>query len=430
MDDLLTTSTAQNITGHYRLQGDLEIDSLNVTGLLNNFNLDKLLSSVLQFDGSPVVIKSQLMFDVLNVSDHFLVNGSINGVGTDRIVLQDADQIFTAPQILVSPIFNRLDVNGNLRILNQTSRVNGIDLDIFDRRRVTLSTDQWIRGKWQLNSANVSSLTLKNLNGLTLEQWQSDFIRAHSPVPQIINAQTIDVNRLEVFGSVFTSSGLSGHNLTQLAETAGDIRQDIIFPSQVSFDQLEAEGMQMNGTFNNYSLQQLRKEAVVVGQAVKPISGVKRFKTLRIKGDVEADFINGRRLIESYLHVSANQTIDAPLHVDQITTADLNLLGEDSSLNGVPSGALLASQTLPFNIHRGNVIIERQISVSSLLIPSLQNEDWKSLISSLALLNQTNRFQGTVTFTNHLEVSHSFNIFRFYCGKSFKLFLKSRSLVR
>lgn len=408
LDDLLVANKDQEITGHYQLEGDVEFSSLNVDGRLNDYDLDDLLGNVLQFDGSPVIINSRLLFDQVDVSGQFLVNGSINGVQTDRMVLQGADQAFTAPQILVSPSFGRLDINGSLRIVDQTSRINDIDLDIFDRSRVTLTTDQGVKGRWTLNTANISTFSLKKLNGLTLEQWKKDFLRSHSAVPQVINARTIDLNRLEVFGSVVTSgSGINGFNLTKLNQTAGDIRTDITFPADVSFDHLEADGMRINGSFNGFPLRQLRDQAVFLGEP-RSISGIKRFKRFRVKGDVDAELINGRHLIDSYLHVSANQTIESPLHVDSIAATDLNLKGVDSSLNGVPSGILLESQTLPYNLHRGNVVIQKPINVSSLVIPSLQGEDWKQLISSLALINQTNQFRGSVTFTDHLKVYHLF----------------------
>jgi len=187
LDDVLTLNTNQIITGHYRLENAVEFSSLNITGRLNDYNLDQLLGNVQLFDGvSPLTLKNRLRFDLVSVSSQFSIEGSVNGIKTERMVQQGVDQTFTAHQTLISPVFNsNLSINGNLKMLNVNSRFNDIDLDIFDRRRVTLSTDQWISGSWTANEANISSLSFQTLNGLTVDQWQKDFIRSHSAVPQV-----------------------------------------------------------------------------------------------------------------------------------------------------------------------------------------------------------------------------------------------------
>lgn len=189
LDDVLTLNTNQIITGHYRLENAVEFSSLNITGRLNDYVVDQLLGNVQLFDGvTPLTLTNRFRFDLVSVLSHFSIEGSVNGIKTERMVQQGVDQTFTAHQTLISPVFNsNLSINGNLKMLNVNSRFNDIDLDIFDRRRVTLSTDQWISGSWTVNQANISSLSFQTLNGLTVDQWQKDFIRSHSAVPQVRN---------------------------------------------------------------------------------------------------------------------------------------------------------------------------------------------------------------------------------------------------
>lgn len=212
------------------------------------------------------------------------------------------------------------------------------------------------------------------------------------------------MTRLKVIGNITTSSGINGYDLTSINRTAGDIRNDIIFNTDVAFDQLKSGQMRLQGDLNRQSLPKLRDQAVYFNQAPS-ITGIKTFKTLVVNGDVNATLVNGRRLIDSYLHINEDQVIDVPIHVDRMTTGDVNFRGKASTLNGVPSGLLFESQTVPYNIHWGDAVFEKPfVNISNLEIPSLQGEDWNELINSLAFLNQTNLFKGTVTFTNTLKV--------------------------
>lgn len=186
LEDLLTVNSDQLITGHYRLGREVEFSDLNVTGWLNEYQLDTLLGNVLIFEGDETVVRSKLMFDMVTVTDELTVVGSINGVRTERILQNGPDQNFTAMQILISPNFrSHLSIDGNVFMLDPLTKVNDIDLDVLDRRRVTRSTDQWISGEWKLSRANVSSLSFKKLNGLTVDQWKRDFIRSHSSTTQV-----------------------------------------------------------------------------------------------------------------------------------------------------------------------------------------------------------------------------------------------------
>lgn len=229
----------------------------------------------------------------------------------------------------------------------------------------------------------------------------------------MINAQSIDLDSFEVMGSIVTSpnSGINGYDLAAMNRTAGDIRGDVVFTSDTAFDRIESRQMAVKGNLNRQSLKKLKDHAVYVDQPLPPIAGTKTFQTLRVNGNVEAKSINGRRLIETYLHASQPQTIVSPVHVESMVAGDVNFTGEASTLNGVPSSILSDSQTLPYNIHRGDVVLEKPINVSSLVIPSLQGEKWNELVNSLAFLNKTNQFNGTVTFTNLLNVMFFYVMF-------------------
>jgi len=218
------------------------------------------------------------------------------------------------------------------------------------------------------------------------------------------------LTQLKVVGSITTSSGINGYDLASINRTAGDIRNDIIFNTDVAFDQLKSGQMRLQGDFNRQSLPKLKDQAVYLNQAPS-ITGTKTFKTLIVNGEVNATLVNGRRLIDSYLHINEDQVIEVPIHVDRMTTGDVNFRGKASTLNGVPSRLLFESQTVPYNIHWGDAVFEKPlVNISNLMIPSLQGEDWNELINSLALLNQTNVFKGTVTFTNTLKVINIFFI--------------------
>ena len=115
--------------------------------------------------------------------------------------------------------------------------------------------------------------------------------------------------------------------------------------------------------------------------------------------------VNRRRLIDSFLHISVDQTIESPIKfTDQVITAISKWLGI-RPLNGVPNSLLFSSHTLTHNIHHGDINFEQQIDVDSLEIKSLQGENWEQLVSSLARINDTNMFMGTVAFSNPVKVS-------------------------
>ena len=145
-----------------------------------------------------------------------------------RVVLDGVDQTFTAPQKLVSPDFSSLKIGGNLNMTDVSSYVNGLDLDLFDRRRVTVSTDQWIKGAWMVDNISGDTLSFRTLNGLTVNEWNSSFVHAHSPTAQIIHADGFDIHLLEVGGSITTSlNRINGYDLHGLSQVAGDIQKNL-----------------------------------------------------------------------------------------------------------------------------------------------------------------------------------------------------------
>lgn len=410
LDELLTSSTDQTITGHYQFQRYVDFSQLDVRGHLNDYDLDELLGSVLQFDDDLETVSCRLRFDHVSVSDKIIINGSINGFPTELMVLDGIDQTFTAPQRLVSPEFSSLTIRGNLNMTDNLNHVNGLDLDLFDRRRVTVSTDQWIKGTWKLNNLSADALSFRILNGLTVNEWNSSFVHANSRSIQTIEAKGFDVDLLEVRGNMTTAlNEVNGYDLYSLSQVAGDIRGNLVF-NNVSFDHLETEQMRVRGTVNHYNIQQLKGEVVRHGQ--KPfVTGTKTFKKLAVKGDVDAELINGRRLIDSFLHINADQTIESPIQfTDQVTAGDLKLVGDSATLNGVPNMLLFSSHTLTHNIHHGDIAFEQPIDVNSLEIASLQGENWQQLVSSLARINETNQFNGTLTFSNPIEVVGALNV--------------------
>lgn len=406
LEEILVSSTDQSITGHYQFQNYVDFSSLDVNGDLNGYNLTELFGSVLLLDDELEAVTCRLKFNHVSVSDQILVNGSINGFPTDLMVLNGVDQNFTAPQKLIYPDFSSLTIVGNLNTTDHTSLVNGLDLDLFDRRRVTLSTDQWIRGTWNLRNVSVDSISFRTLNGLSLENWNSSFIHSHSPTEQSIQAKGFNFKTLDIRGDVITLlQEISGYDLQSLEKVAGDVRRNLVFNNSVVFTHLECREIVVNGTVNNYSLHQLAKDAVFRNQSSPLIMGKKTFQNLRVNGNVEAELINGRRLIDSYLHVSADQRIEAPIKfADQVVVTDLRLVGGSATLNGVPNELLFSSHTLTHNIHKGDVIFEQPINVKSLNLSLLNEENWDQLVSSLAHLNETNQFDGTITFTNPIQV--------------------------
>ena len=116
--------------------------------------------------------------------------------------------------------------------------------------------------------------------------------------------------------------------------------------------------------------------------------------------------VNRRRLIDSFLHISVDQTIESPIKfANQVIAGDIKMIGDSATLNGVPNSLLFSSHTLTHNIHHGDINFEQQIDVDSLEIKSLQGENWEQLVSSLARINDTNMFMGTVAFSNPVKVS-------------------------
>jgi len=404
--ELLTSSTDQTISGRYDFRRYVDFSALDVKGRLNQYDLDELLGSVLQFDDNFNSVTCRLSFNHVSVSDEIIVNGSINGFPTELMVLDGVDQTFTAPQKLVSPDFSSLTIRGNLNMTDASNHVNGLDLDLFDRRRVTVSTDQWIRGAWMVGNISGDTISFRTLNGLDVDAWKSSFVHAHSPTAQIIEANGFDINVLEVQGNIVTSSSkINGYDFHGLSQVAGDIRENLVFNTSVSFEHLESEQIHVGGTVNDVSLQRLKDNVVQHNQKPR-VTGVKTFKTVQVKGDVDAELVNGRRLLDSFLHVSADQTIESPIKfADQVIAGDMKMIGDSTTINGVPNSLLFSSQTLTHNIHRGDIIFEQQIDVDSLEIKSLQGENWEQLVSSLARINDTNIFNGTVTFTSPVKVS-------------------------
>lgn len=405
LDDILTSSTDQTISGNYKFEGFVDFSSLDVEGHLNQYKPDEMLGSILQFEEDLETVTCRLRFNQVSVSDRILINGSINGFSTKQMLLDNADQTFSAPQKLVMPDFSLLSIEGSLNMTDHTSHINGMDLDLFDRRRVTISTDQWIKGAWKLNNLTADSLSFLTLNGLTSNQWNSSFIHSHSRCVQTIEAKGFEMDNLKVWGDITISSKeINGYNLQGLSEVAGDVQKNLVFNTSVTFYNLESKEAPVCGIVNNYSIEQLQQDVVYRNQTLRMV-GIKTFRKLTVKENVDVELINGHRLIDSYLHVSADQRIDSPIQfAGAVTTGDLKLIGNSATLNGVPNQLLFSSHTLNHNNHRGDVIFEQPIKVDSLEISSLHGENWQWLISSLARLNETNELNGTITLTEPVKV--------------------------
>ena len=175
MHDLLTTSTDQVIGGNFTLQGRVKLNELNVSGYLNQYDIGPLIDQAVRLTSGPQQLSSRLEFDRLVVLEDVVVDGSVNDVGTELFVRDGVDQNFTAPQVLVRPIFGNLDVGGSME-LDETIRINELDVGDWHQRRVTLSTDQNLTGHWVVDRADFGTARFDQINGLSSAQWTDDFV--------------------------------------------------------------------------------------------------------------------------------------------------------------------------------------------------------------------------------------------------------------
>lgn len=418
LDEVLTSDTDQAITGRYEFKNGVSFSNLEIRGELNSYHVTELLDSVIRVDELDQPVECQLHFEDLTVNNGITVNGEINGISMADILLDGVDQTFTAPQTLISPNFTKLTVDGNLALADPATLVNSFDLDLFDRKRATISTDQWINANWHLNEANISSLSLWKLNGLTLEEWRNNFLHGKSSTAQVIKADGIEIDKLEIRGNISTlDKGINDFDWKKYSHDAADVRGNVTIKTDVTFKSLEARQFFVSGTLNNASLKELAKDSVF-GDLKQNITGIKRFSTIKITGNVEADLINGAQLLKSYLHKNADQHIEAPMRFTVLSAEDVDLSGSAATLNGVPRDLIFSSAARAYNVHLGDVVFENSIDIKSLQVQSFLNEDWEELVSSIAYVDRFNNFTEAVNFTKPVKV---FSNALYCCSLQFSL---------
>lgn len=235
-----------------------------------------------------------------------------------------------------------------------------------------------------------------------VDDWNEEFVRRSSSAVQIIGS-LLNVDKVLIDGDVTSVDGINGFKLDVISQSAADIREDIVFAANVSFEHVEATSLTVKGTLNGYSLDLLAEDAVVSSDT--PITGTKFFDIIDVTENVDVADINGGRLMEDYLHQSADQVIKTSVRFTApVRTNDLNLLSH-ATLNGLKSESLFSSEAMPYNIHEGDVTFKHDVEVGDLETGSVLSEDWDQLLHSLAKLDESNRFSAPVTFINDLEVA-------------------------
>ena len=380
--------------------------SLDIKNYLNEYNITKLLDDVVLLNETQS-IRSRLNFYENIVVEDIWINGTVNGIRTEDMAMDDVDQTFSALQILERPIFTDLKVGGNVVMIADDSYsklINSIDIQDVERRRVTKSTYQEIAGSWKLNNATFQSLEVNGtLNSLTMADWNDSFVRLHSSHTQTLNG-SLNIDELTIDGNVRTTEGINGYRLNDISQSAADIRTDVTIPTHVSFEHLESESLTVEGQVNGYWLDSLNQDAIRRNDTSTPITGTKVFDSIHVVEDVDVEMVNGGRLIDDYLHKNIDQVIKADLKiVAPVRTYDLSM-DRYATLNGLKSESLFSSLVLPYNIHQGDVKFPHSVSVGLLDTLSVQHEDWNELLESLARVNESNHFTAPISFVHQLEV--------------------------
>ena len=181
-EDLLTRSTDQLITGTYEFGGPVELEMLNAARV-NEYDIDDLIGNLVRLEGDQK-LSSQLNFEKVIVDAELEVDGSINGINVSKMLTDGSEQHFTAEQTLLDPKFDSVSIAGNLK--SQDAKVNGINLNEWNQRRVTLSTNQNITGDWDVDRVELLKSNFETLNQLPMDEWADTFIRKNG------NSQVIE----------------------------------------------------------------------------------------------------------------------------------------------------------------------------------------------------------------------------------------------
>lgn len=182
--------------------------------MINNISTDKLISSI-----KPTNISGHKIFKdfrlVKNVSKNIHVDGTVNGLKTDHLVLLDKEQQIEANHSFIGTTRFLKDYQGTINGVN----VSAIAADTLLKNQNTLVTGKKTFAKMQIN-ADLTMADGKTINGVDVSN---------------LTAGGIFLNAQDEFGDVtFTGNVTFQDSITLNGSLNGLDFEDIVFTDQVT----------------------------------------------------------------------------------------------------------------------------------------------------------------------------------------------------
>ncbi|XP_059619593.1 uncharacterized protein LOC132263698 isoform X2 [Phlebotomus argentipes] len=378
LKEYVTRDTEQEL--HIKeINGDIYFHALTLDGLFNDVNVTELDYNSVKLSGqqhteAEIIFENDDLGDFVDViAGKMEVSDTINGfkvhdlIDTTEDLELDADVEFE--ELRVDHLETKADLIGKFL-------VNDIDLEDFDRRRLSLSREQTIEVPFHIDHADIDSLHVSRLNNVSIEKVES-LLKNAGNLQEAIRSGQMPIDSLTIHGDVYLEI-LNGQNFTEIAANAIWLNESNVFTKDVNFlDKINFNGnLSVDSNVNTRDFKDFLSNLVSKSNDTIVLTGHKTFKKdLHVTEGVEVAFINDLN-VSSILTQDRYSVIDGDLTVSGNLTVQRLIL--NGKINRFPFYKLtdLYSYDLNDNFHHiwGNVYLQDHPYVDHLIVDGYLND--------------------------------------------------------
>ncbi|XP_066941126.1 uncharacterized protein [Macrobrachium rosenbergii] len=277
---LLTRNTKQTITAPYKFANIIAEKDVNITGKFNDFDMKKIVDSLKERE---IILRGDVTFHSPVNVQRLEVNGLLNGLNltdhlNDAVKLNDRNVVITGKKrFLQSPEVR----NVNVRFLN------GVDFDDFLKHVVRLdaplSLNRTVTFNGRITAPEIKTKDLQVKGSIDSFNMNMEKGAIYLNEDRIINASLVIKGNVHAEGNLDTTY-LNGFHL----ET-DYLRRDKVqtIPHNVTFGNLTTNDVHVGGLVNSWNLKK-EAENTLLTTGGQIITGLKRFTgSVKVLGSVE-----------------------------------------------------------------------------------------------------------------------------------------------
>ncbi|XP_046384547.1 uncharacterized protein LOC124154709 [Ischnura elegans] len=420
--EFLTTDTVQTIEGMKLIGEDCTFSKIEVEdGMINGVDISDFSEKAVRLSGGVLsmeepdpekmgqhVFGSVIFEEEVSVTPS-LVALTVNGFSSADVGFINQNQEFSGNVVFKSLQVDVLEVEG---CLETSGTVSGVDLEDFDRKRLSLSRPQQIGESASVHIRNAfiaGDLNVNSINGVLLEKLDGSSLIA----PEYHINKSYNIERMIINGSMIAER-VGMFNVKEISENAVWVDKGNVFEGPVTFEDEVAFGsLHIDGTFNGYDLESLAKDIVKKGEDVE-ITGPKTFTHGFRVGEIRVVTLNGIPM-DDVLTANTAQEVLGPLIINGSVTVKGSLkLSTEATFNGMDPSRHIGRYDWRDGMHiiKGDVKLGSFVSIDSLFVNGpINNIKWEEFMNGIVYARDDVELKSSMTFNNKVTFKDNLNVY-------------------